>query len=160
MRYQQAGIKVGKVQISSAVVLPVDRLFPHERRYALLELTEFMEPKYLHQTVFGDECSQEFHEDLHIAYDAASITGPDILPGNEWRVHFHVPVYLERIGMLSTTRDEILDVLDLCRECPEIKHFEVETYAWGVLPLELQVEPLAKGIARELEWVMNEVAAL
>ena len=31
-------------------------------------------------------------------------------------------------------------------------HFEVETYAWGVLPPELQQPDLAAGIADEMAW--------
>ena len=31
-------------------------------------------------------------------------------------------------------------------------HFEVETYAWGVLPESLQVDQLSEGIAREMKW--------
>ena len=31
-------------------------------------------------------------------------------------------------------------------------HFEVETYAWSVLPESLQVPQIAEGIAREMTW--------
>jgi len=160
-RYEKAGILVGKVQISSAVRFSVETLDPRDCREALIELSEFMESRYLHQTVWRDYGgSQKVYDDLHDAYDGASIFGPDYLPGYEWRVHFHVPVYLERIGLLGTSRSDIRKVLKYCRHNPGVMHFEMETYAWGVLPPELQVEPLSKGIARELEWVMNEVAAL
>jgi hypothetical protein len=32
------------------------------------------------------------------------------------------------------------------------RHFEVETYAWSVLPPELQQPDLAAGIAAEMDW--------
>ncbi len=47
-------------------------------------------------------------------------------------------------------------VLDL-HDC---KHFEVETYAWTVLPDELKTEDLARGIAKELLWVQEKLEEL
>jgi hypothetical protein len=41
-----------------------------------------------------------------------------------------------------------------------VKHWEVETYAWNVLPKELQVPDLAEGIAKELLWVKEQAAKL
>ena len=35
-------------------------------------------------------------------------------------------------------------------------HFEVETYAWNVLPEPLQPTDLAIGIARELQWLHQQ----
>ena len=40
---------------------------------------------------------------------------------------------------------------------PDLKHFEVETYAWNVLPEEHQVSNLADGIAKEMTWVKNQL---
>ena len=37
------------------------------------------------------------------------------------------------------------------------QHFEVETYAWGVLPPELKQPDLAVGIAEELKWFEREM---
>ena len=39
-----------------------------------------------------------------------------------------------------------------------IKHFEAETYAWEVLPEDLQIGELADGIARELAWLRDLAA--
>ena len=30
---------------------------------------------------------------------------------SEWRAHFHVPIFVEKFGLLASTRDEIVDVL-------------------------------------------------
>ena len=40
---------------------------------------------------------------------------------------------------------------------PDLKHYEVETYAWNVLPVEHQVEDLSDGIAREMNWVRQQL---
>ena len=76
----------------------------------------------------------------------------------EWRVHFHVPIFLDSAGTLGTTQDQILEGLPLLSEFG-VKHFEVETYAWNVLPDPLRSEDLAKGIARELEWLASRAVA-
>jgi hypothetical protein len=77
----------------------------------------------------------------------------------EWRVHFHVPLYLKRFGLLETTQQAVLDCLAAIRRFSDVRHFEVETYAWGVLPRELQVDDLATGIAEEMRWARQQAAA-
>ena len=74
-------------------------------------------------------------------------------PQGEWRIHFHVPVNVESFGQLETTQSDIADLLRAVQGDNELHHYEVETYAWNVLPKELQREELADGIADELKWV-------
>lgn len=148
--YHDAGIGVGKVQVSSAIRVPWDEIARPDRPAALAQLAAFAEDRYLHQTVSRDASGQTvFHEDLPQALkrveDARQLTG-------EWRIHFHVPIYLERFGLLSASRLDILDCLKATRKYSDVQHFEVETYAWGVLPPELREADLAAGIAREIEW--------
>lgn len=147
-----AGIFVGKVQVSSAVVVPFDEIVPEQRADALDQLRSFAEDRYLHQTVVrsSTDTKPAFFEDLPKALD--TVENPEELTG-QWRVHFHVPVYLERFGHLRTSGKQILECLEIAtREMPELAHFEVETYAWSVLPSELRQERLADGIAKELQW--------
>ena len=70
-----------------------------------------------------------------------------------------MPIFLERCGRLRTTIDHIETWLDLVRDRPEIRHFEVETYAWDVLPPELKGGTLALDIAAELRWLDGRLAA-
>jgi len=70
----------------------------------------------------------------------------------EWRVHFHVPIYVEGFGRLQAMQSAIRDCLRTLRELRTEPPFEVETYAWTVLPAELQQPDLAAGIAEELAW--------
>ena len=74
-------------------------------------------------------------------------------PQGEWRVHFHVPVYVESFGQLNATQSDIRDFLQAVQGDDELHHYEVETYAWNVLPADLQRDELADGIADELKWV-------
>ena len=54
--------------------------------------------------------------------------------------------------MLQTTQDDIRSCLQAVDHQPDLQHFEVETYAWSVLPKELQQAELADGIALEMQW--------
>jgi hypothetical protein len=148
-RYRAAGLQVGKVQVSSAVVVPLSTLPPDERRKALEELSRFAEDRYLHQTVVRDERGERFFQDLPEAL-AAYESGE--LPASEWRVHFHVPVYLTGFGRLGASQAAIDECLAACRHDRGLRHFEVETYAWNVLPKPLQQPTLADGIAAEMHW--------
>jgi hypothetical protein len=63
-----------------------------------------------------------------------------------------VPIYLSDFDRLRATQDEIGRAVAAARRHTTCQHFEVETYAWGVLPAELKQPELAAGIAEELKW--------
>ena len=155
-RYAAAGIGVGKVQISSAVVVCWDRLDQGQRQAARQQLAAFAEDRYLHQTmVRRSDGTLSFHEDLPPLVAEQS---EQPLEG-EWRIHFHVPIYLERFGLLEGSRPAIQQCLDYLGTLSETPHYEAETYAWGVLPDDLQQPDLATGIARELSWLHGAMDA-
>ncbi len=149
-RYRTAGIAVGKVQLSAAIHVPLDRLAATQRGQALGQLAQFAEDRYLHQTVVRDsDQPPRFFEDLPPALAAYSDSAA---AAGTWRIHFHVPIYLRQFGALETTQDEILRCMKSVRDLSQVSHFEVETYAWGVLPDELKQPQLADGIAEEMRW--------
>jgi len=121
--------------------------------------------------------------------DAAVARGDDDAAATgEWRTHFHVPIFLDRIGLLETTQAEIVEALQAARRYSNCRHFEVETYAWSVLPPELRPAldtagvalqrrsrsdrraslgplrqgpaDLAAGIAQELQWLRRQIERL
>ena len=75
----------------------------------------------------------------------------------EARVHFHIPLDAEPAPPLRSTRDQPCarcwtwrnDHPDACR------HFEIETYTWGVLPAGLR-RPVEEQIAGEYRWVIGK----
>lgn len=144
--YRNAGIRVGKVQVSSAI-----RADLAAQPHAAEQLARFNEPRYLHQTMVRSADAMHFYDDLPQAL-------ADAPRGGTWSVHFHVPIFLERVGDLPTTQHEILDCLSAIRPDDDIHHFEVETYAWNVLPGELQPADVSEGIARELVWLRQQLA--
>ena len=49
-------------------------------------------------------------------------------------MHFHVPIFLERMQHFDTTQGFLKEILALQREAPFTRQLEVETYTWDVLP--------------------------
>lgn len=151
-----AGLTIGKVQVSSAPRCDFQRC---DSREGVEALRAMVEERYLHQTMVRlPDRSLRFSDDLP---EALAWITPERPPMGEWRVHFHVPVFLQRIGAvegsgaedargmpLGTTRELILPALAAAAADDPV--LEVETYAWGVLPPALRREPLARGIAREV----------
>lgn len=152
--YYAAGIAVGKVQVSSAVCVDFAALAERDRIHAIDQLAGFAEDRYLHQTVTREPGKKSvFHQDLPALL--RTIVDPRRLTG-EWRVHFHVPIYLENFGHLRSSQSDIVACLAACRKYSGVHHFEVETYAWGVLPKNLQHANLADGIAEEMKWFARQ----
>jgi len=147
--YRDAGIRVDKVQVSSAIDSPLTR-------EAIDELRRFAEPRYLHQVCIGDADGRRvaFLEDLPelLALDDLASCGQSC------RVHFHVPLFLARIGVLGTTQGEVLPAMRAARDLHGTRCFEVETYAWSVLPEAMRPNNLASGIAQELQWLIDACA--
>lgn len=155
-RFQRLGIQVGKVQVSSAIAVNWDEMDDVVKGEAMTELSQFAEDRYLHQTVVnrGARKALKFFEDLPQAIE--KVTSQNELPTGQWRIHFHVPIYLESFGKLKTSQADIRSCMEAVKSFSSVSHFEVETYAWNVLPKSLQHEKLADGIAAELTWFRNE----
>jgi len=143
---KEAGIAIGKVQLSSALrIAALDAASPDQLR-------PFDEPVYLHQVIQRDGDTLTRYRDLP---DALEQAGSAI--GSEWRVHFHVPVFLDRLKDFGTTQDFLREILAIHRRAPISGHLEVETYTWDVLPDRYRNVGLSEAIARELNWVRGEL---
>lgn len=149
-RYAGAGIRIGKIQVSSAIAAEFDPMSPEEKQVAFAQLQQFAEPRYLHQTSIETNDELIFFADLLFALQR--FDAPEKLTGS-WRIHFHVPIFAPQLGQLSTTQVEIANCLGALQqhEIPT-PHFEIETYAWNVLPQQWQTDDLVSGISREWNW--------
>lgn len=142
-------IKIGKIQISAALKGKMNQKGVNDNR-VIEGFKKFDEPTYLHQVTGKTTNGNLLHyPDLPEALQDAQLHVFD-----EWRAHFHVPVFTGNPGILSTTRDEIIEVLNLQMIQPFTQHLEVETYTWEVLPGDLRL-PLKDSISRELQWVKH-----
>jgi len=147
-RLEKSGIRVHKMQISAGLRLP--ELTPD----ALKALRQFDDPVYLHQVVEDGPNGMCRFADLPEALATVNGQAND----REWRVHFHVPIFLDDLGAFSSTRFFIRKVLEQHRVAPISPHLEVETYTCTVLPAHLQAGGMEIAIARELNWVKEQLA--
>ena len=72
-------------------------------------------------------------------------------------MHFHVPLFLERLGALRTTQPFVQAFLRALCANPVCDQLEVETYTWDVLPEAHRRVDVATAIARELAWVRDQL---
>jgi hypothetical protein len=139
-----AGIPVHKLQLSAALRVP--RVTAGARS----ALAPFDEPTYLHQVVSRRDGTLTRYADLPEALARGAADD-----GAEWRVHFHVPVFVADLGALATTQDFLAEILALHAADPISPHLEVETYTFGVLPPALEAGTVDQAVARELRWVLD-----
>jgi sugar phosphate isomerase/epimerase len=151
-RLHDAGIAVGRVQLSSAlkVTFPAD----DQQAIALVErLRRFADSTYLHQVIERRNGQPLRHfPDLGDALDDAKSGRPSA--GTEWRIHFHVPLFTAAYDGLGSTQEYVGAVLELAERTRFARHFEIETYTWDVLPEGLKID-LLDSIGREYEWVLH-----
>jgi hypothetical protein len=146
-----SGIKIGKLQISAALKALMGKGVSN-RQNIKESFSKYNEPVYLHQVVakkYNDELIR--YPDLPEAL--ADFDNPEV---NEWRAHFHVPVFEEDFGVLQSTQKDIEEVLRLQKDNSFTNHLEVETYTWEVIPAALKL-PLQQSVIRELQWIVPQL---
>ena len=159
--YKDAGIGIGKVQVSSAIVADWESIPPDQVANTLEQLGEFAEDRYLHQTgCVARDGRFTLADDLP---ELLRQTKPDDLAEiARWVIHFHVPIFLERFGELTTSRDGVVECLHALDDnninVDFTGHLEVETYAWTVLPEEMRQRGLAEDIATEMQWLISQLS--
>ncbi|MDH3715652.1 MAG: metabolite traffic protein EboE [Gammaproteobacteria bacterium] len=146
---RSAGIPIAKLQLSCALEVP--SVTP-----AMVEkLRAFDEPVYLHQVVERRTDGRLLrYTDLGDAFANA-----ETARGAEWRVHFHVPIFESEIENFSTTQAFLREILSLHGDSPVSEHLEVETYTWDVLPEQHRNVGMGTAIARELNWVKDQLSS-
>ncbi|EHR70329.1 xylose isomerase-like enzyme [Burkholderiales bacterium JOSHI_001] len=149
-RLREAGIRVPKMQISAGLRLPA------LDAEAVQALRRFVDPVYLHQVIERGPDGLRRFADLPQALATLAAASPG---AREWRVHFHVPIFMDRLAPFGSTQAFIREVLALHRAQPVSAHLEVETYTWDVLPEPFRSGAVDEAVARELAWVMAELQA-
>jgi hypothetical protein len=145
-----AGIRIVKIQLSAALSISGDVTRIREK------LLPFADPVYFHQssarksgTVVGRW--PDLPEALR---DLDTGETPD-----ELRIHYHVPLHWPGDDELKSTRTNMSgEFWKLVKSgiCP---HLEIETYTFHVLPESLAKDGLYGSIAKEYEWVLEEVSS-
>jgi sugar phosphate isomerase/epimerase len=150
-RLLAAGLRILKVQVSAGLRIT------HPDAEALASLERFAEGVYLHQVVVRHGAHLRRYLDLGQALADAARAGSDVAPDDEWRVHFHVPVFREHLGPFESTQSFLTPLLARLGRDRICQHLEVETYTWDVLPPEHRQGPVADAIARELTWTREKL---
>lgn len=156
-RFRAAGIRIGKLQLSTALV--VDHRGDRE---TLRALSAFAEDTYLHQVV--ERRGGVTRRWLDLPDALAAVDGDD---ERQWRIHFHVPLYRAAIGAFRNTQPELVALLGAIPDSG-CRHLEVETYTWNVLPdgygLDARTgagdgraRSVVDGIVRELRWARQRL---
>lgn len=172
-----AGLEVLKVQLSNALTARPSHPAAHAA------LLGFREPRYLHQVTGrvrraagiesgegGGEGGGEAQLLRALDLPDLELPSPEWLTADEWRCHFHVPLWWEGAGEgLGTTASHWREVAALVRaraaraasgEAVWVPHVEVETYSWGVIPSRERegLDDLYACVARELEVAAGALA--
>jgi hypothetical protein len=145
----QEGIRISKVQISSAVKRAVDT-------GCVDAISQFNDPVYLHQVKTRDSEGKicgwpdlpEFLDDSGAWEQGAG----------ECRVHCHVPLYFEGNGQVESTSSDLTPLFFDAIVENKIEHMEVETYTFDVLPEELRSKGVLGSITDEYRWVLNKIS--
>jgi hypothetical protein len=148
-RLVDAGIPILKLQEAAAIHVP------EVTEEAVDTLERYAETIYLTQTLERANGSDIIYH-LNVQ-DAIAAWRADPGPGREWRVHIHVPVFLDDLGPFGTTRSAIAEALAVHKASPLSAQLEIETYTWDMLPDDLKTGDIVEYVTRELEWVRGQL---
>jgi hypothetical protein len=110
-RLERSGIPVGKVQMTCALEGPPRGL------------ARFAEPRYFHQVAApGGKRAADLEGAA--GWDEVEVA----------RAHFHVPIFLDDLGGLRTTRGFLEAAVGEMLRRGLASDFEIETYTWDVIP--------------------------
>ena len=143
---KEAGIRIGKVQLSSALLA---RFTGKSNEAVWQSLEKFREPVYLHQVTALEENQVVVYPDLDPVLDKKPAH-------KELRAHFHVPLFLENFGALQTAQEHLVMVIDQLVGQGLTNHLEIETYTWDVFP-ESMKNSLTDTVVQEFNWVMRNL---
>jgi sugar phosphate isomerase/epimerase len=148
-RLAAAEIPIVKVQVSAGMIASLGG----DDAATRTALAGFADAVYLHQVVERRADGLQRFVDLP---EALASTGDG---EREWRIHFHVPLFREALGVVRSTQPWVAELLRTLRSRAYDGHLEVETYTWDVLPEVFRGEPVEQAVARELAWTKEQLGA-
>ncbi len=142
------GIRISKIQLSAALKMPL-------LEESLKRVREFSDPVYLHQVKarFSGGGIQSY-QDLPMALSSKDW---ETRACDQWRIHFHVPLYFKGDDILGSTQNDLDKGFFHAAALSGCEHLEIETYTFDVLPKSLKTEGVVKSVAREYEWVLGKM---
>ena len=136
-------VDIHKVQVSSGLKF-IGSLEDFKKN-----ISSFKDGRYLHQLMIQNNDQQFFLSDLE---------NYPLLDGEaEFRVHYHVPIFLNELEGFQGTNKDIVDLINYFNENKIEQTLEVETYTFEVLPAKYQEQGIRESIRRELKWLINQL---
>lgn len=144
--FQNSEVSIFKIQLSNAI--------KWKEGLSDETLAVLYDDTYLHQIR-----QKNSNGSLTKYSDAPSDTAKLKLGAEEWRCHFHTPIFQSEYETFSSTQDELIEAIEACQNMP-LQCFEVETYTWGVLPEYMKPNTPEACIAAELNWANQRIQNL
>ncbi len=148
-RLNSAGINIIKLQLTAALKIT------HINESSLEMLEDFSDVIYLHQTSVKSHNELRFFLDLPAA--CQSFLANELAEDSEWRIHYHVPLFLENCPDFQTTNDVLIRLLSSHRQLPICNHLEIETYTFNVFPEKIRINSVIENISNEIQWVLRHL---
>jgi hypothetical protein len=149
-RLRQHRIRISKIHLSSAL-----KVWPTPAVRTALK--SFADDVYFHQVIARTPDGELVrYRDLDVALIHATANAPQA--GEEWRIHFHIPLHSSAGKLFGNTQDHIAGVLEVLRQDPGLcTHFEMETYTWEVMPPEMKNRSVVDQLVAEYDWTLTRL---
>jgi hypothetical protein len=152
-RLLDSGIRISKIHLSNALkVKPTRESLEHLKLYD--------EPVYFHQVIAydGEHLPLKRYLDLPQALSQATLVETEAELGQEWRIHFHIPLHAQPQAPFANTQDHVCDTIDWLVQHPlACSHLEMETYTWAVLPEVLKKTDVVDQLEAEYQWTLAQL---
>ena len=143
----QEGIRLSKLHLSSAL-----RVKPSPEN--LRSLSRFVEEVYLHQVIVGRNGRiLRRHKDLDLALSFVHLNQESL--GDEWRIHFRVPLHASPGNGMEDTRDHASKTLDWLVGTRKMQAFGNGNLHLGSFAPKTCSQEVAQQVAEEYFWTLD-----
>jgi hypothetical protein len=148
IRFESAGIRVARIQLSAAIRATVGE-------ESLARLADFIDPVYLHQTKIPLPRGRILSlPDL----TRETLAAARAHAGCELRTHFHVPLFYEGDALLGSTHTDLTPEF-FAHVTAQGYPLEIETYTFDVLPPALRSSDVVESLTQETRWVQQRIGS-
>ncbi len=135
--FKKNNIKIGKIQISSSIKIKFNN---KNKIKNINKLKLIKESPFLHQTIIKSNKKLIYKSDIKEAIKS------NIKKKQEWRIHYHIPIYKKKAMKFKTTQKETIKLIEHIKNNKITKYLEIETYTYNK-------KNIFKCIIKELEWL-------
>ncbi len=141
-------IKIGKVQISSAIEIINNDT---NRISNINELSFLNESNFLHQNTTIDKNNKIIKKNI----DINLLINKPIPLDTKTRIHCHMPIYLKKYNNLIITQQETKNILIDILKNLNVKHIELESYTYNMILKQKKLNSILKEYLLIIKWLKN-----